>query len=110
MPVSIFPVHTDNDSIKHTNCWHTDFITNSIILKKKKQYKNINKMKYPMKDEYLLPSIADGMIRDGVSFTVLPTDDKWFGVTYQEDKPAETESVRKLIEEGIYRADLYSDL
>ena len=41
---------------------------------------------------------------------MLPTDDKWFGMTYQEDKPAVTESFRKLIDEGVYRIDLYSDL
>ena len=72
--------------------------------------KFLEEMKDPMKDEYLLPIIADGMIQEGVSFTVLPTDDKWFGMTYQEDKPAVTESFRKLIDEGIYRSDLYSDL
>ena len=62
------------------------------------------------KDEYLLPIIADGMLMAGTPFTVLPTDDKWFGVTYKEDKPAVVESFRKLIAEGVYREDLYSDL
>ena len=54
----------------------------------------LESMTDPMKDEYLLPVIADGMIRDGVSFTVLPTDDHWFGVTFKEDKPVVTESFR----------------
>ena len=62
------------------------------------------------KDEYLLPIIADGMLKAGTPFTVLPTDDKWFGVTYKEDKPAVVESFRKLIAEGVYREDLYADL
>lgn len=67
-------------------------------------------MSDPMTDEYLLPIIADDMIKDGYEFSVLPTDDKWFGVTYKEDKHSVTESFRKLIEEGVYKADLYSDL
>ena len=50
------------------------------------------------------------MLKAGTPFTVLPTDDKWFGVTYKEDKPAVVESFRKLIAEGVYREDLYSDL
>ncbi len=54
--------------------------------------------------------IADEMLKDGVDYTVLPTDDKWFGVTYKEDKPAVVESFRKLIADGVYKADLYSDL
>ncbi len=70
----------------------------------------LEKMSDPLKDEYLLPTIADGLIRKGMQFTVLPTDDHWFGVTYSEDKPAVTESFRKLIAEGVYREDLYSDL
>ncbi len=67
-------------------------------------------MKDPLKDEYLLPIIADGMLKEGVEFTVLPTDDKWFGVTYKEDKPAVVESFRQLIRDGLYSGDLYDDL
>ena len=62
------------------------------------------------KDEYLLPIIADGMLKEGTEFTVLPTDDQWFGVTYREDKPTVEAAFRNLIEDGEYKADLYSDL
>ena len=41
---------------------------------------------------------------------VLPTQDRWFGVTYQEDKPVVVESFAKLIEAGVYQKDLFSDL
>ena len=34
----------------------------------------------------------------------------WFGVTFKEDQAGVEESFRKLIENGVYRADLYSDL
>ncbi len=69
--------------------------------------KFLEKMKDPLKDEYLLPIIADGMLKEGVEFTVLPTDDKWFGVTYKEDKPAVVESFRQLIKAGVYTEELY---
>ena len=36
--------------------------------------------------------------------------DRWFGVTYKEDKPSVMESFRQLIESGVYQKDLYSDL
>ena len=70
----------------------------------------LKNMSDPMKDEYLLPIIADGMIKDNINFTVLSTNDKWFGVTYKEDKPAVIESFKKLIEDGEYKENLYSDL
>ena len=64
----------------------------------------------PLKDEFLLPTIADHMLKVGIGYSVLPTDDHWFGVTYKEDKPLVVESFRKLIEAREYREDLYGDL
>ena len=72
--------------------------------------KFISEMKDPNKDEYLLPIIADEMIKSGVEFSVLSSNDQWFGVTYKEDKASVTESFRQLHEEGVYTDDLYSDL
>ena len=65
----------------------------------------------PMKAEYLLPIHIGGLLRQGrVQVRVLKTEDKWFGVTYKEDKPLVVESFRKLIAAGVYSEDLYSDL
>ena len=38
---------------------------------------------------------------------VLPTSDRWFGVTYHEDVPAVKESFRKLTQDGVYPARLW---
>ena len=38
---------------------------------------------------------------------VLDTQDKWFGVTYQEDKEAVVEAIRKLIADGVYKEKLF---
>ena len=38
------------------------------------------------------------------------TKDKWFGVTYKEDKESVVQSFKKLIEDGVYREELYGDL
>lgn len=70
----------------------------------------VKNMRDPLKDEFLLPVIADGMLKKGTEFAVLPTNDKWFGVTYQEDKASVVESFRKLYEEGEYKEELYVDL
>ncbi len=56
-----------------------------------------------LKAEYLLPTIVDGLIKDGkATVKVLPTNDKWFGVTYKEDAPVVIASIKKLVEDGIY--------
>lgn len=67
-------------------------------------------MTEPLTDEYLLPIIADKMLQDGTVFNVLSTDDKWFGITYKEDRPSVERNFQGLIEDGVYRKDLYSDL
>lgn len=65
----------------------------------------------PLKAEYLLPIHIGQLLReDKVTVKVLSTPDKWFGVTYQEDKDFVIESFKKLIADGVYNADLFSDL
>lgn len=61
-----------------------------------------------MKSEYLLPKIIDRLLSERkASVKVLETNDKWFGVTYKEDKPAVAAAIRSLIEQGIYAETLY---
>jgi hypothetical protein len=61
-----------------------------------------------IKSEYLLPSVVDSLIKAGrANVSVLETRDKWFGVTYKEDKPVVVASIKKLISEGKYPENLY---
>lgn len=65
----------------------------------------------PLKAEYLLPTHIGGLLRKGkITVKILETADKWFGVTYKEDKETVVESFKKLIADGVYAEDLYSDL
>jgi hypothetical protein len=61
-----------------------------------------------MKSEYLLPTVIGGMLSDGTATVkVLKTTDKWFGVTYKEDKDYVIESFKKLIADGVYSEKLF---
>lgn len=56
-----------------------------------------------MKKEYLLPKIIDKLLGENkAQVTLLETTDKWFGVTYKEDKAVVVEAIRKLVEMGVY--------
>ena len=58
--------------------------------------------------EYLLPIIVDQLIKTNrASVKVLETTDKWFGVTYPEDKQIVQDSIHELIEQGIYPEKLW---
>lgn len=64
-----------------------------------------------MKAEYLLPPHIGGLLREGkYKVKVLETKDKWFGVTYKEDKETVVQNFKKLIEDGVYKEELYSNL
>lgn len=62
------------------------------------------------KTECLLPSGVAEMIEKGEgSVEVLSSDDKWFGMTYPEDKPMVMSSLRAKIESGYYPEKLWEN-
>lgn len=61
-----------------------------------------------LKAEYLLPTIIGDMLKEHqVSVKVLETTDKWFGVTYAEDKQTVIDAFVDLIEKGVYKSPLF---
>lgn len=61
-----------------------------------------------LKKEYLLPQIIGEMVRNKkAKVKVLPSHDKWFGVTYKEDKAAVVAAIRSLIDKGEYPEKLF---
>ncbi|MGN0707868.1 MAG: nucleotidyltransferase [Faecalibacterium sp.] len=64
-----------------------------------------NLAKDPLKCEYFLPSVASGLIAEGkAKVTLLHSPDKWYGVTYREDKPVVMEALARMTAEGVYPA------
>lgn len=62
----------------------------------------------PLKAECYLPMEVGSMIKDGIATVkVLSSQDKWFGVTYKEDKPFVMESVKALKDAGVYPEKLW---
>ena len=62
-----------------------------------------------LKAEFLLPGAIDKMLKAGeATVEVLKTTDKWFGVTYKEDKQYVVDSFKQLIADGVYKEKLFS--
>ena len=65
----------------------------------------------PLKAEYLIPIFIGEQLKEGkMSVKVLKTNDTWYGMTYHEDVAAVKGSFKKMLESGVYKADLFSDL
>lgn len=64
----------------------------------------------PMKCEYYLPTVVSNLLEAGrASVAVLHSKDKWYGVTYKEDKPVVMDAIRKMKENGVYPDNLWED-
>lgn len=62
----------------------------------------------PMKGEYFLPGVVNGMLdRDAATVKVLESRDRWYGVTYREDKPQVMAALKKMAEDGLYPTPLW---
>ena len=71
--------------------------------------KFLKSMTNELKSEYLLPSVIDEAIKSGkASVEVLKSHDKWFGVTYEEDKELVVNSIRALVDKGVYPEKIFS--
>ena len=63
-----------------------------------------------LKAEFYLPSAVDRAMKQGkCTVSVLPTEAKWYGVTYPEDKEYVMSSIKALIEEGTYPDGLFEN-
>ncbi len=61
-----------------------------------------------LKSEFLLPTTVGDLVREGrARVKVLPTNEKWFGVTYREDRPKVQVAVRELVRQGMYPERLW---
>ncbi len=62
----------------------------------------------PLKCEYFLPGVVDELIKAGkAEAAVLKSFDRWYGVTYKEDKKNVMEAVARMKAEGLYPQDFF---
>ncbi len=64
----------------------------------------------PLKCEYFLPTVVSNLLEtDRASVSVLKSADKWYGVTYKEDKPVVVAAIREMKEAGFYPEHLWEE-
>ena len=69
-----------------------------------------NVEKNPLKCEYFLPFVVDELLCEKkATVKVLKSMDKWYGVTYKEDKPVVMNAVQRMKDEGMYPQKLWED-
>jgi len=85
-------------------CFTLDFVNWS----EQEYYKFLDKNSTELKAEFLIPEVADLLIKSGEGVVkMIPTQAKWFGVTFKEDAPVVKAALQKLADEGVYPANLW---
>lgn len=101
-------INIDPESVVSMNMWG---FTGSFMKEIKNRFERFYKEdvpKNPLKAECYLPFVVDELLKeDKASVKVLKSGDKWFGVTYKEDKALVWDSILKLKEEGVYPEKLF---
>lgn len=96
-------IDIDPESLVSMNMWG---FTESFMRELKSRFAVFlqnNLPENPLKCEYYLPFAVDELLRDDkATVKVLRTEDKWYGVTYKEDKQMVTEAMKRLTAEGVY--------
>ncbi len=74
-----------------------------------KEFRNfINASGMDLKSELDIPTSVDKFVKNGeITIKILMSNERWFGVTYREDKPYVVESIKKMIRNGVYPARIY---
>ena len=98
-----------DETIVSMNCWGFTQQLFRLIDDELPKFFEANKNKNNLeKAEFFLPSVVDDAMKAGeCSVDVLKSEDKWFGVTYKEDRPVVVSSIKKLVDEGIYPGNLW---
>lgn len=72
------------------------------------EFLNNNLEKNPMKCEYLLPTVVGELLKeDKATVKVLHSADRWYGVTYKEDKQTVMDAIKELKAKGVYPLNLW---
>lgn len=63
----------------------------------------------PLKCEYFLPSVVSNLLKKKkATVKVLNSEDKWYGITYKEDKPVIVKAISQMKDKGLYPKGLWT--
>ena len=98
------------DAVVSMNMWG---FSNSMLRELKDRFPQFleeNLKTNPMKCEYFLPFVVDELLKEEkATVEVLKSEDKWYGVTYKEDKAVVTASIKMMKDKGIYPLHLWGN-
>jgi len=100
------PINFTGNEIVSMNLWGVKPSCYDFLGKEFRNFINANGM--DLKSELDIPTSVDKFVKNGeITIKILMSNERWFGVTYREDKPYVVESIKKMIRKGVYPARIY---
>ena len=104
-------VIVDMNSLVSMNMWGLTLDFLNVLEEGFKEFLEKEVPGNPLKAEYLIPIFTEELLKQGKMLVkVLKTNDTWYGMTYHEDVAAVKDSFKNMLENGMYKADLFSNL
>ncbi len=88
------------DTVVSMNMWGFD---PSLFGYLEREFEIFKKEKDVMKEEFLIPIVVDDLIKKGeAKVRVLNSPDRWYGMTYREDKDVVKAAMKEFCDQGLY--------
>lgn len=104
------PVEVDENSVVSMNMWGFSADIMPLLQKCFEDFLSASASENTLDTaEFALPTAVDRLIKSGdISVKVLPTDDKWLGMTHREDLPEIISAFDNMTKNGIYNSPLFA--
>lgn len=103
-------IYLPEDTIVSMNMWG---FTSSMLIELRERFAAFLEREVPvnpLKCEYFLPFVVDELLKEqAAEVTVLKSVDRWYGVTYKEDKATVVKAIQELKNQGLYPDQLWED-
>lgn len=97
----------DDGTIVSMNMWGFNFSFMHELVADFPAFLDEGLKKDPLKCEYYIPSVVQKLLDEHrADVKVMTTPDRWYGVTYKEDKPTVVAALKKMREDGLYPEEL----
>lgn len=99
------------DSTVSMNMWAFNTNIFKVLEEQFKTFLDIEVKENLMKSEYFIPAVVNSLLTNNkIKVKVINSNDKWYGVTYQEDKYIVRNAIENMIKEGVYHKNIWKEI
>lgn len=104
-------IELDYNSTVSMNMWGFNTSIFQALEDRFKEFLDTEVKVNPQKSEYFIPSVVSNLLSENkISVKVMKSEDKWYGITYKEDKYIVRSAIENMIKDGIYNKNIWEEI